>query len=48
VQHQLRGERSGTGDGRTYTIDAKATFDNGIKSCEQTFTVTVPHDTGNN
>jgi hypothetical protein len=48
VTHGLRGERSGRGDGRTYTIDAKATFDNGLSSCEKTFTVTVPHDMGNN
>jgi hypothetical protein len=46
TSHQLRGERSGKGSGRTYTIDAKATFDQGASQCEQTFTVTVPHDMG--
>jgi hypothetical protein len=46
VQHQIRGERSGRGDGRTYTFNVHATFDNGTKSCDQTFTVEVPHDQG--
>ena len=47
---QLRAERSGKGDGRTYTIGWTATFDNGSKSCASTdsgqtpFTITVPHD----
>ena len=49
----LRAERSGKGDGRTYTINWVATFDNGNKTCSsdpngdanhQPFTVTVPHD----
>ncbi|HVF74428.1 MAG TPA: hypothetical protein VM938_05220 [Acidimicrobiales bacterium] len=45
---QLRSERSGKGDGRTYTIDWVATFDD--KECSSVdegnspFTVTVPHD----
>ena len=45
---QLRAERSGKGDGRTYTINWTATF--GQKSCsssddgEAPFVVTVPHD----
>lgn len=46
TEHQIRGERSGRGDGRTYTFDAMATFDNGMKSCMATFTSTVPHDQG--
>jgi hypothetical protein len=29
TNHRIRGERSGRGDGRTYTFDAMATFDNG-------------------
>jgi hypothetical protein len=47
---QLRAERSGKGDGRTYTINWKATFDNGTKSCSSSdsgqspFVITVPHD----
>lgn len=46
----LRAERSGKGDGRTYTINWDATFDNGSKKCSSSddgqtpFTVTVPHD----
>lgn len=46
----LRAERSGRGEGRVYTIDWTATFDNGLKECSSTdegqtpFTVTVPHD----
>lgn len=49
---QLRAERSGKGDGRTYTIDWKATWNNGTATCSSTdsgqhpFTVTVPHDQG--
>jgi hypothetical protein len=45
VDWQLRSERSGLGDGRTYTITASATFDNGTEMCgPETFEVTVPHD----
>ena len=40
--HDVRSERSGRGDGRTYTINADATFDG--DSCEATFEVEVPHD----
>ena len=45
---QLRAERSGKGEGRTYNIPFEATFDNGLpgvnEPCTGTFTVTVPHD----
>lgn len=46
----LRSERSGRGEGRTYTIHWTATFDDGAKTCSSTddgqtpFTVSVPHD----
>ena len=47
----LRSERSGKGDGRTYTINWAATFDGGSKECSSedgggrtSFVVTVPHD----
>lgn len=53
---ELRAERSGRGDGRTYTINWSATFDNGASSCssdatstdpnKQPFVITVPHDMG--
>lgn len=50
---QLRAERSGEGDGRTYTVAWKAVFDD--KTCESSaaadsdpendpFVITVPHD----
>jgi len=60
VNFQLRAERSGKGDGRTYTIDWSAMFSSngGLTSttCTSTdnkdnhapFVVTVPHDMGNN
>ena len=50
--YQVRAERSGKGDGRTYTIGWTATFSDG-SSCSSTdddqtpFEVTVPHDQGN-
>jgi hypothetical protein len=48
---QLRGERAGkdpTKAGRTYTIQAMATYDGSMmEHCSATFTVTVPHDMGN-
>jgi hypothetical protein len=50
VPVQLRAERSGRGDGRTYVIDWTATFDNGMSMCssadegQEPFTVFVPHD----
>lgn len=40
--HDLRSERSGRGDGRTYTIDVTATFDG--EECTTSFAVEVPHD----
>ena len=49
---QLRAERSGKGDGRTYSINWTATFDNGTKSCKSSdsgqtpFVIEVPHDMG--
>lgn len=42
--HEVRAERSGRGDGRTYTIDVMA--DDGDSSCEGTVEVEVPHDMG--
>lgn len=50
VPLQLRSERSGRGDGRTYTINWAAEFDNGSKPCtsadsgQSPFTIVVPHD----
>ncbi|MPY85111.1 MAG: hypothetical protein GEV00_17720 [Actinophytocola sp.] len=50
VPVQLRSERSGKGEGRTYTINWAAEFDNGSKSCtsmeagQAPFTIVVPHD----
>jgi len=44
VVQQVRGERSGRGDGRTYTFKVMATFGMGALPCNATFTVTVPHD----
>lgn len=45
---QLRSERSGKGDGRTYTIDWVATFDDHECTSQDEgnspFVVTVPHD----
>src|SRR4051794_16758587 len=49
---QLRAERSGKGDGRTYVIDWSASWDHGLFSCSsndgkhKAFTVSVPHDQG--
>jgi hypothetical protein len=43
---RFRGERSGRGDGRTYTFTVMATVDN-MKMCDPvTFEVSVPHDQG--
>ena len=42
-----RSERSGRGDGRTYTFTATGTTDSGLATCDPvTFTVEVPHDQG--
>jgi hypothetical protein len=43
--YQVRGERSGRGDGRTYSFLTLAEFEDG--SCTHTFTATVPHDQRN-
>jgi len=40
----LRAERSGTGTGRTYTINVDGKFDGGANDCTATFTVVAPHD----
>ena len=53
VDNQLRAERSGKGEGRTYTVHFTATFDDGSETCtsedgsQAPFIVTVPHDMGN-
>ena len=50
VPFQVRSERSGKGEGRTYTIDWVATFDGGAKECssmdegQSPFIISVPHD----
>lgn len=55
----VRAERSGRGEGRTYTFHWTATFDGGAKSCssntqdnedpnDDPFTIFVPHDQGRN
>lgn len=47
-EHEVRAERSGRGNGRTYTINAKAQEMGGSgDSCEGSVTVEVPHDMGN-
>jgi hypothetical protein len=53
VPFDLRAERSGRGDGRTYTINWTATFNSGSKTCKSSdsgqspFVVSVPHDMRN-
>ena len=42
ADHELRSERSGRGNGRSYTLNFNATFDDG--SCSGSATVEVPHD----
>ena len=46
VPLQLRSERSGKGEGRTYHLTATAVFDDGTptSSCTAEFEVVVPHD----
>ena len=46
VPFQLRSERSGKGEGRTYHLTATAAFDDGTptSSCTAEFEVVVPHD----
>lgn len=41
-EHDVRSERSGRGDGRTYTVSATATFDG--EECSAEWEVEVPHD----
>jgi len=53
VPYQVRAERSGKGDGRTYTIGWTAMFQDGSTcsssdSGQTPFTITVPHDQGRN
>lgn len=43
TEHDLRSERSGRGDGRTYTINYEAQFGDG-EPCMGEFTIEVPHD----
>jgi len=52
--HDLRAERSGRGDGRSYIVHASATFTDadmddgyGMVTCEEDFEVFVPHDMRN-
>jgi hypothetical protein len=44
TNHEARSERTGGGDGRTYTILYEATADNGLTSCMGSFEILVPHD----
>lgn len=44
--HNVRAERSGRGDGRTYTLTYEVDNAAGAKICEGSFTVDVPHDMG--
>jgi hypothetical protein len=44
--YKVRGERSGRGDGRTYSFLTVAEFDD-MSMCSHTFTATVPHDQRN-
>jgi hypothetical protein len=56
VPFQVRAERSGKGDGRTYTIGWTATFNMMTTTCSSSdgkdghapFVISVPHDMGNN
>lgn len=43
--HNIRSERSGRGDGRTYTITYEAQFGDG-QPCMGEFTIEVPHSMG--
>ena len=44
TSHEVRSERSGRGDGRTYTVAYEATADNGLTQCTGDFVIEVPHD----
>lgn len=47
THHEIRAERSGRGDGRTYTFRVWADFDDDDQAdCRGDFTVEVPHDLG--
>jgi hypothetical protein len=46
ITFDLRAERSGKGDGRTYTVSVTAVDGAGNVSLPQTVTITVPHDKG--
>jgi hypothetical protein len=43
VPFEIRSERSGKGEGRTYTLTAEAVFDQ-VRTCTMTVDVVVPHD----
>jgi hypothetical protein len=43
VPLEIRSERSGRGDGRTYTLTATAQF-NVVQECTWSVDVVVPHD----
>ncbi len=44
--HAIRAERSGRGDGRTYTLSYEVDNAAGLQICADSFAVDVPHDMG--